>query len=101
MFSHFFITMGVVTILQQVKAQEVLDKVRLSEEITRERLCQVASTALRTKVHSDLADKLTEVCVDAVLAIKEEGKPLDLHMVEIMDMQVCMLLQLYFSTTLE
>lgn len=74
--------------MHQVKAQEVLDKVRISEEMTRERLCQVARTALRTKVHSDLADKLTEVCVDAVLAIKEEGKPLDLHMVEIMDMQV-------------
>lgn len=73
--------------LAKVKAQEVLDKVRMSEDITRERLCQVARTALRTKVHSDLADKLTEVCVDAVLAIKEDGKPLDLHMVEIMDMQ--------------
>lgn len=72
----------------KVKAQEVLDQVRLKEEMTRERLCQVARTALRTKVHSELADKLTEVCVDAVLAIREEGKPLDLHMVEIMDMQV-------------
>ena len=67
----------------------MLDEVRLNEEITRERLCQVARTALRTKVHSDMADKLTEVCVDAVLAIKEDDKPLDLHMVEIVDMQVC------------
>lgn len=77
----------------------MLDKVRVSEEMTRERLCQVARTALRTKVHSDLADKLTEVCVDAVLAIKEEGKPLDLHMVEIMDMQVCIKFQLLFGRT--
>lgn len=72
----------------QVKAQEVLDQVRLSEEMKRERLCQVARTALRTKVHSDLADKLTEVCVDAVLAIKQESEALDLHMVEIVEMQV-------------
>lgn len=85
--------------MHQVKAQEVLDKVKVSEEMTRERLCQVARTALRTKVHSDLADKLTEVCVDAVLAIKEEGKPLDLHMVEIMDMQVCLKFLLLFERT--
>lgn len=75
-----------------MKAQEVLDEVKINEKMSRERLCQVARTALRTKVHSDLADKLTEVCVDAVLAIKEDQKPLDLHMVEIMDMQVCTLL---------
>ncbi|XP_076063730.1 chaperonin containing TCP1 subunit 6 [Oratosquilla oratoria] len=73
--------------LAKDKAMEVLESMRLKEEMTRERLCQVARTALHTKVHSELADKLTEVCVDAVLAIKEEGKPLDLHMVEIMDMQ--------------
>lgn len=71
----------------KVKAQEVLDKVKITEEMSRERLCQVARTALRTKVHSELADKLTEVCVDAVLAIKEDQKPLDLHMVEIAEMQ--------------
>jgi len=73
--------------LAKVKAKEVLDNVRIKEEMTRERLCQVARTALRTKVHSDLADNLTEVCVDAVLAIKEEGKPVDLHMIEIQEMQ--------------
>ncbi|KAG7155022.1 T-complex protein 1 subunit zeta-like [Homarus americanus] len=73
--------------LAKVKAQEVLDQVKIVDEMKRERLCQVARTALRTKVQSDLADKLTEVCVDAVLSIKEEGKPLDLHMVEIVEMQ--------------
>lgn len=73
--------------LAKVKAKEVLDNIRIQEEMTRERLCQVARTALRTKVHSDLADKLTEVCVDAVLAIKQDGKPLDLHMVEVQEMQ--------------
>jgi T-complex protein 1 subunit zeta len=53
----------------------------------REVLLQIARTSLRTKVHQQLADLLTEACVDAVLTIKEEGKPVDLHMVEIMEMQ--------------
>ncbi|XP_066982888.1 T-complex protein 1 subunit zeta [Macrobrachium rosenbergii] len=73
--------------LAKVKAQEVLDQVKISDNLDRERLCQVARTALRTKVQSDLADKLTDVCVDAVLSIKKEGEPLDLHMIEIMEMQ--------------
>lgn len=60
----------------------------IKEEISREKLIQVANTALRTKVNQSLADKLTEVCVDAVLSIQQNGKPLDLHMVEIMEMKV-------------
>ena len=58
----------------------------LSGQVDRETLCNVARTSLRTKVHPELADLLTEKIVDAVLAIKVEGKPLDLHMVEIMEM---------------
>jgi T-complex protein 1 subunit zeta len=38
-------------------------------------------------VHRALADALTEAVVDAVLAIRREGEPIDLHMVEIMKMQ--------------
>lgn len=34
-----------------------------------------------------MADLLTEVCVEAVLAIRQPDKPIDLHMVEIMEMQ--------------
>lgn len=34
-----------------------------------------------------MADMLTEICVDAVLAIQKDDKtPLDLHMVELMEM---------------
>ena len=73
-----------------------MDKVCFRQEITREHMCQVAKTALTTKVHHDLADKLTQVCVDAVLAIKDDDKPLDLHMIEIMDMQVCDLYIYFF-----
>ena len=52
----------------------------------RERLLAVARTSLRTKVHHELADKLTEAVVDAVLTIQRPGEPVDLHMVEIMKM---------------
>ncbi|KAI7901196.1 T-complex protein 1 zeta subunit [Cokeromyces recurvatus] len=56
-------------------------------EIDRELLVSVARSSLRTKVHRALADTLTEAVVDAVLAIRREGEPIDLHMVEIMKMQ--------------
>lgn len=38
-------------------------------------------------MHKNLAEVLTDACVDAVLAIRTEDKPVDLHMVEIMEMQ--------------
>lgn len=37
---------------------------------------------MRTKLHKDLADKLTDIVVDSVLTVQEPGKPIDLHMVE-------------------
>lgn len=49
---------------------------------------QVARTALRTKLHEKLADHVSECIVDAVMAISKDSKPIDLHMVEIMNMQV-------------
>ncbi|XP_071945272.1 T-complex protein 1 subunit zeta-like [Antedon mediterranea] len=71
----------------KAKALEVLEKVKVTREIDRETLINVAKTSLRTKVHAELADILTEVVVDAVLAIRKENEPIDLHMVEIMEMQ--------------
>lgn len=47
----------------------------------------MARTSLRTKVHSALTDVLADVCVDAILAIHHTDKAVDLHMVEIMEMQ--------------
>ena len=41
----------------------------------------VARTALRTKLYEGLADRLTDIVVDAVLTIKKEDQPLDLYMV--------------------
>lgn len=41
----------------------------------------MARTALRTKLYEGLADRLTDIVVDAVLTIQKEGQPLDLYMV--------------------
>ncbi|GAB6031028.1 T-complex protein 1 subunit zeta [Chamberlinius hualienensis] len=73
--------------LAKDKALELLDQSKTTTPIDREVLINVARTSLRTKVHPDLADLLTEACVDGVLAVKREGKEIDLHMVEIMEMQ--------------
>lgn len=40
---------------------KVLEEVKVKREIDRDILIQVARTSLRTKVHQDLADLLTEV----------------------------------------
>ncbi|KAG8231252.1 hypothetical protein J437_LFUL005926 [Ladona fulva] len=73
--------------LARVKTLEILDKIKINISADKESLVNVAQTSLRTKVHPKVADALAEVCVDAVLSVKQENKPLDLHMVEIMEMQ--------------
>jgi len=52
----------------------------------RDLLTAVASTSLRTKLDSELAGQMTNAVVDAVQCIAELDKPVDLHMVEIMEM---------------
>ncbi|PLW27253.1 hypothetical protein PCANC_24467 [Puccinia coronata f. sp. avenae] len=47
----------------------------------------IARTALSTKLNAKLANKLSADVVDAVLAIRQESEPIDLHMIEIMKMQ--------------
>ncbi|EFA05810.1 T-complex protein 1 subunit zeta [Tribolium castaneum] len=71
----------------RAKTLEILDSIKIAIEINRENLLDVARTSLRTKVHQILANVLADVCVDAVLAIKSKDKPVDLHMVELMEMQ--------------
>lgn len=58
------------------------------EEIinNRELLVNVARTALRTKLLTEMADQLAEICVDAVISISKPGEPIDLHMIERMHM---------------
>merc|ERR1739844_878204 len=64
-------------------------KINLTDEERKDILTKISSTSLNTKVHPSVAKNLTEICVDSVLAIKpeESGKDIDLHMVEIMEMQ--------------
>lgn len=70
-------------------ALEVLEnmKIEITEEEKKNILTQIAQTSLNTKVHPRIADSLTTICVDALLAIQQEGTPIDLHMVELMEMQ--------------
>lgn len=56
-------------------------------QINYEGLIDVARTSLRTKVHSSLTEVLADVCVNALLTLHQKGKSIDLHMVEIMEMQ--------------
>lgn len=74
--------------LSRKKALQVLDDIRI-EQIDNDRntLVNVAKTSLRTKVHHKLSDQLAEICVDAILTIRQPNKPIDLFMVEIQEMQ--------------
>ena len=72
--------------LAKKKALAVLDEMAL-KKTNRDELINVARTSLRTKVKGQVADLLTEIIVDAVLAIKKPDQPIDLHMVEIMSME--------------
>ncbi|XP_078039412.1 chaperonin containing TCP1 subunit 6 [Augochlora pura] len=73
--------------LAKAKALEVLESLKINIEPTKESLMDIARTSLRTKVHPTIADKLTEICVDAVLAIRQKDQDIDLHMVELMEMK--------------
>jgi T-complex protein 1 subunit zeta len=66
---------------------EVLDEIKVPGANDRAKLLEVAQTSLRTKLRADLADHLTECLVDAIECIRVEGEPLNLHMVEIQEMQ--------------
>lgn len=72
--------------LAKTKALELLEKIKVPSKVDRDLLIQVARSSLQTKVTPELAEHLTTVVVDAVLAIHEDGKPIDLFMIEIMEM---------------
>jgi len=70
-------------------ALEVLEnmKIDITEEEKKNVLTKIAETSLNTKVHPKIAESLTSICVESLLAIQQEGQPIDLHMVELMEMQ--------------
>lgn len=63
-----------------------LEEFRSKKEIDSSVLLQVAKTSLNTKLHPDIANNLVQIVTEAVQIIKEEGKQIDLHMIEIMHM---------------
>jgi T-complex protein 1 subunit zeta len=73
------------------EALKVLEEMKVPVRaggLDQEQLLALAKTALRTKVHHKLADLLAQICTDAVLSIMDkETKAIDLHMIEIIDMQ--------------
>lgn len=74
--------------LARQQALKILEDIKRPVEINRKNLQEIARTALRTKLNHQLADLLTDVCVDAILQIKnDDNKAVDLHMVELMEMQ--------------
>lgn len=73
--------------LASQEAKKALEDIAEKKDIDRDLLLQVARTSLRTKLDAELAEKLTEAVVDAILAIKKGDEEINLHMVEIMEMQ--------------
>ncbi|XP_054166809.1 T-complex protein 1 subunit zeta-like [Oppia nitens] len=74
--------------LSRKKALEVLNAIKVEhKEVDRSVLLNVAKTSIRTKLTHKFSDHLAEICVDAILAIKQDKKPLDLFMIEIQEMQ--------------
>jgi T-complex protein 1 subunit zeta len=73
--------------LAKIHVLELLPKLaHIKTGFNREILQAVARTSLRTKLHHELADKMTTHIVDAVEAIYNKGEPLDMHRIEIMEM---------------
>ncbi|ODQ80211.1 hypothetical protein BABINDRAFT_161181 [Babjeviella inositovora NRRL Y-12698] len=70
-------------------ALEYLNNFKQQPTLDRELLLAVARTSLSTKVDAELAEVLTPIVTDAVLAVREQAddKQFDLHMIEIMQMQ--------------
>lgn len=72
--------------LAKKQAQFFLEEFKIKKEIEKKLLLSVAETAIKTKVECELGEKLAQICVDAVMTIREE-KSIDLHRIEIVRMQ--------------
>jgi len=72
--------------LSKNKCLSLLDEFKVLKTIDAQLLSQVARTSLSTKVQPEWVDLLVPIVTDAVLSIIQEGKEIDLHMVEIMHM---------------
>jgi T-complex protein 1 subunit zeta len=77
--------------LARAETLKFLETFKAAEgKIDREILISLALTSLRTKLPGKMAEKLADICCDAVLLLKKEDEPetlVDLHMIEIMAMK--------------
>ena len=75
--------------LAKREALKVLESFKTEDkQLEKSTLLSLCKTALKTKINRRMADQLAEICVDAIETIRsDDGKPVDLHMVEIMEMQ--------------
>ena len=70
----------------RTKSLQLLEEFKLTKKIDASVLTQVARTSLSTKVQPEWVEMLVPIAVNAVQIIEQEGKEIDLHMVEIMHM---------------
>jgi len=64
-------------------ALEYLDTLKITKDATdREVLTSIARSTLQTKASEEMCTHLTDIVVDAILTIQQEGVPIDTHMVE-------------------
>merc|ERR1719424_1754452 len=77
--------------LARAEVLKFLDEFKeCTDSIDRELLISMARTSLKTKLPVVMAEKMAEICCDAVLCLKREDKPeeaIDLQMIEIMAMK--------------
>lgn len=75
--------------LAKKEAIKFLDFFKIQDsKLEKSTLLDICKTALKTKINRRLADHMAEICVDAIESIKPaDKKPVDLHMIEIMEMQ--------------
>jgi T-complex protein 1 subunit zeta len=64
-------------------ALEYLETLKITKDATdREVLTSIARSTLQTKASDEMCVHLTDIVVDAILTIQQEGVPIDTHMVE-------------------
>ncbi|MGH0153321.1 UNVERIFIED_CONTAM: hypothetical protein FKN15_036472 [Acipenser sinensis] len=69
------------------KALQVLEQVKVTKEMDRETLINVARTSLRTKVHVELADLLTESADEREKLVKAERKFIEERVKKIIELK--------------
>jgi len=81
-----FIVEGMVIAFKQ--AVQILEEIKIKTDLNRATILNVAECCVRTKLHSSMAQMISEQIVDAIQCIYDrQTNQADLHMVEIMTMK--------------